>query len=215
MIETKTLLGFDRFFGTVDGLIVYMHRNQRCIRRKPLSVKPPTAPGQLAQQERMASIAIFYHALKSAGIYSWWQKAAEGMVVNGYNLLVKLNLPAFGREGMICDFTKIRITTGTVALPDALRVKPAGDKRWRIEWVNPPCQVNAGADDRLWLYVMKDSETFDVESVATGGVCRQDGGAEFTLPEELADYPHLYVVFSSQESGTCSESKYFNINLNM
>lgn len=214
MIENETSVGVDRFLGTLDDMIVYMHRNRRCIRRKPLTVKPPSAPGQVAQQERMASIAIFYRALKEVGIYAWWQKAAEGMLWHGYNLLVKLNLPAFEREGKICDFTKIRITTGPVALPDAPRLTPVGDGVWRLYWVNTPYQVNAGEDDRLWLFVMKDSETFDVEPVATGGICRRDGGVEFSLPKELTDYTHLYVVFSSPANGTCSESRYFNINLN-
>ena len=191
-----------------------MYRGRRCIRKKPSKVKPPSTAGQVAQQERMASIAIFYQALKEVGIYAFWQQASEGMVQNGYNLLVKGNLPAFDGEGRICDFSKLRLTAGTVALPDGLRVYGAGEGAWRIAWENTPNQVNASPDDRLRLYVMRDSETFAVRPVACGHACRRDGEVTFRLPEELREYLHLYVVFCSSTGEECSENKYFCLTLN-
>lgn len=118
--ENYPILG--NYLGAIDDLIFYMYRGRRCIRKKPTKVKPPSSPGQVAQQERIASIAIFYQALKEVGIYPYWQKAAEGKVTNGYNLLVQQNLPAFNSNGMICDFSKIRLADGILTLPDELRV---------------------------------------------------------------------------------------------
>ena len=103
------------FLGTIGDYVVYLYRGKRCIRRKPSKVKPPSAPGQVAQQERMASIAIFYQALKGVGIYDFWRQATEGMMLHGYNLLVQRNLPAFGGDGRICDFSKLQLTAGVRA----------------------------------------------------------------------------------------------------
>ncbi|WP_251619830.1 DUF6266 family protein [Odoribacter lunatus] len=213
MIITEEIPFLGCCLGTIDNLIVYRYRNRRCIRRKPSKVKPPSAPGQVAQQERMASIAIFYQALKEVGIYTYWQRAAEGMLLNGYNLLVKGNLPAFSGDGRICDFSKLRLTTGALALPDGLRVSRVEEGMWTVAWENTPNQVNASPDDRLQLYVMRDSETFAVKLLACGEVRRCDGRVSFRLPEELREYSHLYVAFCSHTEKRCSESKYFSLIL--
>ncbi|WP_251620129.1 DUF6266 family protein [Odoribacter lunatus] len=214
MIVSKNDSILGQFLGSTEDWIIYMHRQQRCMRRKPGKVKPPSAPGQVAQQERMASIAIFYQALKEVGIYPYWQKAAEGRVANGYNLLVQQNLPAFNSNGMICDFSKIRLTDGSLALPDELQLREAEEADgWVLAWTNTPYQVNARADDRLKLFVMKeDGGTFDVEPLEAVEGVRQDGQVMFRLPEYLQGYPHLYVLFCSH-TGVCSKSKYFNLLL--
>lgn len=204
---------FSSFRGKIDDVIIYMHRNRRCIRRMPAEVKFPSAPGQVAQQERMAAIAIFYQALKEVGIYPYWQKAAEGLPQTGYNLLVKNNLPAFSGEGRICDFSKILITMGKLPLPDELKLEPGEGGQWVLSWNNTPYTYKCAEDDRLMMVLMKDYETFDVELLDTGNYCRKDCRMEFQLPSKLNDYTHLYVFFCSRTDGKSSMSRYFNINL--
>lgn len=203
----------DRLSGSFKDVIIYKHRNQTCIRKKPLKMKSPSLLEQLAQQNRIASVAIFYRSLKKAGIYPYWRQAAAEMVMNGYNLLVKNNLPAFNGNGRICDFSKLRLTVGPVTLPDELQLHESGEGRWRMEWKNTFLQVNALSDDRLILCVMKDRETFEVKMLDVGTVCRCDGTLTFDLTGELKEYPHLYVVFCSHTGEKCSESRYFNIHL--
>lgn len=199
------------FLGTIGDYVVYLYRGKRCIRRKPSKVKPPSAPGQVAQQERMASIAIFYQALKEVGIYDFWRQATEGMMLHGYNLLVQRNLPAFGGDGRICDFSKLQLTAGAVALPDGLRVREEEEGVWRVEWEGTPLQANASPEDRLRLYVMKDRETFAVKAPECGDARRGDGTATFRLPEGQEAYLHLYVAFVSRNGKECSENKYFKL----
>lgn len=212
-IETSTF--FEHFSGKIDDFIVYMHRNKRCIRRKPTGIKPPSTPGQVAQQERMAAIAIFYQALKEVGIYAYWQKAAEGLLPTGYNLLVKNNLPAFSGEGRICDFSKIQMTMGNVPLPDDLNLSAGEGSEWVLQWNNTPHTSRSKENDRLWVVAMKDYETFDVAPLDTGECCRKDCRAKFQIPETLKDYTHLFVIFCSRTGGMCSESRYFNINFKL
>lgn len=202
MIIKNSLLGAG-LSGSMDGLILYERNGRLCGRRKPLDVKRPSAPGQVAQQARVASVAIFYQSLKDAGIYPYWKLAAKGKVQSGYNLLMMRNLKAFNGEGRICDFPKLRITEGEVALPDGLQVRKAEEGTWTVEWMNTPHQAGTSPDDRLRLYVMKDSETFAVKPVECGETCREDGTATFRLAGELEDYGHLYVVFVSCDGRGC------------
>ncbi len=211
MIESYENPDAGCFLGTIGDYVVYLYRGKRCIRRKPSKVKPPSAPGQVAQQERMASIAIFYQALKEVDIYDFWRQATEGMMLHGYNLLVQRNLPAFGGDGRICDFSKLQLTAGAVALPDGLRVREEEEGLWRVEWEGTPLQANASPEDRLQLYVMKDRETFVVKPLECGDARRSDGTATFRLPEEWKTYLHLYVAFVAHRGKECSENKYFNL----
>lgn len=200
--------------GRYGDTVFYAYRGLECARSIPAKVKPPSSPGQVAQQERMAAIAIFYQALKEVGIYDYWNKAAEGLVMNGYNLLVKLNLPAFCGEGTICDFAKLCPVTGMLGLPDELTLTPETDEAWELTWRNTPFQTNAAPDDRLLLLVMKDCETFDIVPLETGDACRRDEKTIFRIPANLKMFSHLYVVFCSRANGVCSESRYFKLTLN-
>ena len=209
----KSKKNFWDFSGAIDDYIVYTRRGQKCLRRKPREPKLPASPGQVAQQERMASIAIFYQALKEVGIYPYWQEASKGHLTHGYNLLVKANLPAFNYEGLICDFTKLQLTPKGLRLPDGMMLDAETDGMWRLSWANTPCTPHALPDDRLRLFLMRDGDTFDPEELDAGGAVRADGEARFRIPEGLQDYPHLYAFFCSRADGKSSKSRYFNINL--
>ncbi len=202
---------WNRFSGRLDDMVFYTYRGMACARMIPTEVKAPSAPGQLAQQERMASLAIFYQALKEAGIYAYWQQASEGMVWNGYNLLVKMDLPAFDGEGKIADFSKLRLTWGAVALPDRMALQQEKGLEWRLTWENTPLLPNARPDDRLMLFLMKDSETFSVEALETGGACRRDRQAVFRIPEEIREFPHLYAAFRTRTGEKSSVSGYYHL----
>lgn len=207
--QVSSLLG--NFTGRIGDFIVYMHRQQRCIRRVPEHMPPPSSPGQLAQQERIASVAIFYRVIKGTGLYNHWRKAAKGLVQNGYNLFVRENLKAFKGDGRICDFSKLRLTKGEVALPDGLGLRRGGDGEWVLEWENTPRQANARGEDEVRIYAMKDAETFDVKLLDAGLHCREEGRAVFRMEGECKDFFHLYVIFCCTANGSCSDSRYFSL----
>ncbi len=196
------------FTGRYDNMVFYDYRGMKCVRSMPEEVKAPSSPGQLAQQARVASIAIFYRALKEAGLYGYWRKATEGRLWNGYNLLVKSNLPAFDAEGRICDFAKLRISAGSVALPDGLECRPGEAGEWVLAWRNTPGQPNAALDACLRLFAVRDAETFRLVPIDAGGACRRDEEAVFRLPEDFTENAHVYVFFCSMPRGGASESRY-------
>ena len=153
------------FSGKIGDYVVYEYRGKTCIRHKPREPKLPSSPGQVAQQERMASIAILYQALKEVGIYPYWQQAAQGRIAHGYNLLLKANLPAFNYEGLICDFAKLQPTPNLLPLPDGLELAAEAGGTWRLSWRNTPCIPRAKDDDRLWLLLMRDGDTYTIDTL--------------------------------------------------
>lgn len=207
IIKNRSILGVG--VGRLGDFIVYKYRNRMCVRSRPAEVKFPGTPGQLAQQARMASVAVFYHALKEAGLYPYWKSRAEELSRFGYNLLVQADLPAFGGDGGICDFSKLWIVRGSLALPNGLALSKEPDGGWRLTWNPTSCHTAVQPDDLLRLYVMKDSESFDVVPLETEGCCRGDGQCVFRLPGKFCGFPHLYVFFCSHTGEKCSDSRYF------
>lgn len=198
--------------GKIGDCVVYDHRGQKCVRRIGKSQCPPT-PAQLAQRGRMASVAIFYRALKAAGIFPYWETAAIGKKAHGYNLLCSANLQAFNWKGAISDFAKLRLTPDLLPLPDGLSLVREADGAWRLEWAVVPGLPGAADDDYLKVFLMRDGETFNPECIVAGDACRADGRAVFRVPEALDDYRHLFIVFCSQAGDKCSESRYYNLLL--
>lgn len=61
------------------------------------------------------------------------------------------------------------------------------------------------------LFLMKDSETFSVEALETGGACRRDRQAVFRIPEEIREFPHLYAAFRTRTGEKSSVSGYYHL----
>lgn len=215
MKEKKDTTGnalFD-FVGTVDDYVVYVWRGRRCLRRRPKRPEGPPPPGVAAQRERLAACAVFFRALKEVGIYSYWQRAAEGMTMHGYNLLQKANMPAFQADGAIGDFAKLRLTPDLLPLPDDLTLSPEAEGSWRLAWRVAPPLPRAKDDDRVRLLAMRDNETFVLHPLDTGGACRADGEVGFAFPPSARDCSHLFAYFCSRTGEVCSLSMYFTLNL--
>lgn len=200
------------FKGKADGLIYYEYRGLPCVRRMPRNVQPPHAPGQIAQQERIAAVAIFYQALKEVGIYAYWQKAAERKVQTGYNLLVQANLQAFDAEGNICDFSKLRMTPDTLPLPDSLSLQAGEREEWQVTWKTSVPHPGASDDDRLVVALMEgNAANYEVELPDVGNFRRGDGEAVFRLPGKFEEYEKMYLYFENTKNCKSSLSILFNL----
>lgn len=199
--------------GTIDGYVVYTWRGQRCLRNKRRPPEGPLPRGLVAQQERIASVAVFYQALREAGLYPYWQEAARDMVPHGYNLLTRANLPAFGEDGTIRDFTKLRPTPDLMPLPDGLTLEAETEGTWRLTWDADGWIPGTADDDLLRLLAMRNADSFTLNAVDAGGAMRSDGEARFSLPGEIRDNAHLFVIFCSRTGAArCTSGRYYNLN---
>ena len=57
----------------------------------------------------------FYRELKRAGFDAFWQRAAKGLVLSGYNLVMAHNVGAFDETGKITDFRQLCLTPGSLS----------------------------------------------------------------------------------------------------
>ncbi len=198
--------------GKADNLIFYEFRGQPCIRSKPQDMAPPSSPGQVAQQERVAAVAIFYKSLRDAGLYAFWQKAAEGMVQTGYNLLLQKNIRAFNGDGCICDFSKLQMTPDLLPLPDLLSMRVGEEGEAVVEWSNSTPYPGAKEEDRLAIALMrKDTDVFDLV-ISDIGICRRrDERAVFRVADNFFLYEHFYIFFIAEDGERCSLGVWFHL----
>lgn len=210
MATIKTNI-FGKISGKLDGYIFYVRNGKQCMRRKPQSCLQPLTPAQVAQQERIASLAVFYHAIKDAGLYVFWQRAADQLPQTGYNLLISQNSKIFDVEGRIPDFSKLMLTPDSLPLPYNISLQAGTEGEWILQWEDLRWGKKTKRDDRLMVVLMKDEESYNVKIVDIGEIHREDCRAVVRIPEELRGYAHLFCLFYSQVEGKSSASKYFKV----
>lgn len=210
-ILENNLLG--QISGRLGDLVYYRSFGKTCVRRYAGKQSVPATELQQQQRSRMRAACIFYQALIAAGLKEAWNKATEGSLLSGYNLFMHLNMQIFSGQGVITDFSRIRLVTGCLPLPDMLEVKRLSptivDVRWQLR---ARCNRKR-LSDGLVLAFMKSERVYTVRVAETGGVCRSACEARIELPEDVAACPHCYCFFRSAQTGETSESRYFYLNV--
>lgn len=198
-----------RLQGKLGGCTVYDRMGETCVRTLPESRKL-TGKEVIAQQRRIASIAILYKALKSAELAKYWNDAEKPSGWSGYNLFVSKNLPAFTPDGLIGDADKVCLTVGTgIYLPDELSIRRGGENTWTLTWKNVTSYPGNDAGDCMILALMQGKDRFAIKIFDEAGVIRRrDEYAELILPAAWQGYTHLY-CFMRSETGKVSDSRHF------
>ena len=200
--------------GKREGFVVYRRLGQTCVRSLTNS-RASIGARQVEQQERIASLAVFFRALGSAGLKECWQRAEKPRQWNGYNLFVHRNIGAFTGEGTIGDFGKVELTAGRLSLPDNIRLRQEGE-RWVMEWENLTELSGDRGNDRMQVALMEGREDgFTVKvwgewrdgSRPEGGK-REEGRLAFRLPTAWRGYGRLYCFMRSENGGEFSPSRY-------
>ena len=135
MAESKNVL-LHGMSGRIGDLIVYHYHGKTYVRSMPEKGSVELTPEMKEQQERWAGVAAFYQAVKAAGLYAAWKKAAEGTGLTGYNLFVREHQMVFNREGYAADMSRLTVTVGRVGLPDGMRVAECDGETAVVEWRN-------------------------------------------------------------------------------
>ena len=212
MAESKNVL-LHGMSGRIGDLIVYHYHGKTYVRSMPEKGSIELTPEMKEQQERWAGVAAFYQAVKAAGLYAAWKKAAEGTGLTGYNLFVREHQMVFNREGYAADMSRLTVTVGRVGLPDGMRVAECDGETAVVEWRNEERYPDAEEEDRLAVVLVRQEkdEGWRVEVPAIGDWQRKHCRAIIRLPTEWAGVEQMYCFFQS-ESGEVSRSRYFYLN---
>lgn len=120
--------------GHVGDLVFYNYRGKTCARQRHWKQSGTATVAQQQQRCRMRAACIFYRALVAAGLKEAWTKAVEGSLLSGYNLFTRLNIQVFSGQGLITGFSRIRLDTGVLPLPDMLEVKRLSPTIVGVTW---------------------------------------------------------------------------------
>ena len=195
--------------GRLGDMVYYNYRGQQYVRKSPRRVETASAL-QAGQRMRFGAAIGFYRELKRAGFDAFWQRAAKGLVLSGYNLAMAHNVGAFDEAGRIVDFRRLCLTPGSLSLPWQMELQAgSAGGEWLLTWDTLQRAYKGGdLGDLLHAVVMRDEESYAVKTVDCGGACRGDGRAVVRIPEELSGYKHLFCFFSSQ-AGDATACEYF------
>lgn len=200
------------FTGRVGNLVFYKNGGKICVREVGRKAAGPATLLQQQQRMRIRAVAVFYQAVREAGLQPGWGYAAEKLPLNAYNLFVHYNILVFSGDGLITDFHQVRLTTGQVPLPERLCLKRVGRDRIEVKWKLTKAYLPDRLTDRLALAFMKSPSVYTVHVPEIPPVRRGDCGSGFVLPAEYAAYPHCFCFFKSETSEEVSRSRYFFLN---
>lgn len=193
--------------GRVGNLIFYAVRGETRVRSLPFMSRIPRTAGQEMSRKRLIVAVRFYQRMKSLALCDVWRKATREMVINGYNLFLRLNLHAFN-ERTLFDPAALSMTTGTLPRMNALRlIRQAGDEA-EICWENSLDADGERAKDRLCVVALFEGRIYSPAWLAGIDACRRERMATFRLGCVPSGRVHLYCFFMSRDGGSYSPSDY-------
>ncbi|TKG91618.1 hypothetical protein EYV94_21575 [Puteibacter caeruleilacunae] len=180
------------------------------VRSMPEKHKDAKSPKQQQQRKRFGAMNKLISRLNPIIIRPIWHGTSRKLP--GATLFSKANYQLFDKEGKITDYSKLKMTVGSFAVPFGMRFHNDEESEGviRIEWsqyIKPntyaPVKLNALAmcgDD----IVLLDNQDIDEENCM----------AQVSLPFAKGSEVHLYVFFSGNivpRKPTYSNSHYFHI----
>ncbi len=170
--------------------------------------KDSWTPLQLLHRQRISMVGGLWKQLKSTHVIPIWNLGSEEM--NGYALFMKVNLSAFGPDGIINDQRELQLSTGKLPLPLDLVASrhAAGSSVVEVSWKNDPNLKGIRLQDEL-MFVSYANVVYSV--LSSTGLRRSAQGGTFTLPVKPVDATHVYLFFASIDGNDYSESVCFEI----
>lgn len=200
------------FSGKADGLVYVKLNGEVYTRKLPKWKKESFSKGMLQNQQRFKRANEFCALFKDSVIPRIWNGISPKMT--GYALFLKTNMAAFGADGSLEDFQKIRLSTGNLTFPPGFEANRSAMDESLVE-VNWPKEMHVGGVhlfDQLMVISSRDGEFSDITPT---GIIREDLGGIFSLPDApMPQSPgpmHLFLFFASRDYRDYSESVCFEV----
>lgn len=200
---------FHKMKGKIGHLILYNVKGQIRTRTNSGKISVPWSPAQELQQNRLRSAVFFYRANQATLLPKIWRIAARNMVMSGYNLFLRENMPVFNAGHRIGDYSMLHISNGTLEFPQVLQVSDYENGKIRLTWKNLLPRTSGSMSDRLHAVWLDGNGNFSLHLLSIPEVPRWEEEAVLFLPEAGSKDLHLYVYFSNQEETQFSPDRYF------
>lgn len=189
--------------GKVGPVTMYQLRGKQIMRSLPVNRSGHRTENQLRNQKRFKEIRAFCTQFKEIVIPQIWNALATSS--SGYHLFMKTNSPAFDREGILADPMKIRLSMGTLPVPQGMQAQRTapGASTIALQWEKDPAWGGLPLRDQLMVISYGDGNYSDLKST---GLTRGNLGGSFELPSLVVPASHLYLFFESLDHRCYSES---------
>ena len=202
MAEVQDIFG-KKASGKAGPVSFYMSRGKTFMRSLPGKKTGPMTENQLRNQHRFKEIRQFCTPFKDVVIPQIWNGLAT--TSSGYHLFMKVNSPAFDRDGIISDPMKVHLSMGKLTLPEGFQAQrtTTGGTSIEVKWERDFTLPGKSSKDNLM--VISTGEGKYSAMVATG-LTRGDRVGTFELPELTVPATHIYLFFESLDQRYYSDS---------
>jgi len=192
------------------GPVVYVNFNGRnYVRIAPKERKKNSwSPKQVTYRKKFSKVCNFWSGTVPTKIKQIWDLDAERM--NGFNLFVKTNLPAFGSDGTVSDPERIHFSTGKLPLAHKLTAERTPDELGKVAvtWHNDSDSILESTRDELMMVIDFEGKIWG--PILTGALRKQES-AVIQLPAGLETVKGIYLFFGNEERELYSVDEYFGI----
>ena len=190
-----------------DGLVIAKRNGNYHYRRAPQrKVKDSWTPQQVLHRQRFSLVNKFCGLFKHSLIPQIWNY--EAVIMSGYSLFLKTNMPAFAADGSIADVKKIMLSTGKLPFPSDLTALPLESEPGILEvsWHKEPFLKGERQSDELMIISVADGHYSEITAT---NVKRWDLKGSFQLPPVPLAATHFYLLFASKDRRDYSPSVCF------
>ena len=208
--------------GMIGGIVLVNFNGGTYMRRAPQRQKKDSwTPQQLLHRQRFSMVNKFCGQFKSSLIPQIWNAATFSKVQNfgkvqitnmmsGYALFLKSNMPAFAPDGSVADVKKLRLSTGSLTLPQGIEAhrSAVGTSTIQVSWDYDGHIGGKNLKQELMLISAGDGLYSEITAT---GILKGYLNGSFELPELPKAATHIYLFFTSQDRRDYSESVCFEI----
>ena len=201
---TKVIQGLETLLSGKFGDKVFVQRNGKTyVRSAPKRMKDVSTPAMLLNQKRFKEIMRYCGQFKNGLIPQVWNLSAVN--TSGFRLFQKVNSPAFAKDGSLLDAKLIKLSTGSLPLPEGMTAgrAQAGSSTIMVSWEQDLHLGGIHLQDELMVVSAGDGL---YSAIKATGIVRNALHGSFELPGLAAPATHIYLFFGSQDKQEYTES---------
>lgn len=194
--------------GKVGNVVFYQLNGETFVKTAQQRTSDSWTEVQQLHRKRFKEASGLWREIKYSQIPRIWNCGAQKM--NGYALFIKTNLPAFATDGGLVDARELKLSAGSLPLPQEFTAQRKEPKEPLITatWQNKSQPKGERLEDELMVICSAGDAYTDVMGT---GIRRKDLEGAFALPAIHVPIKYVYLFFASGNRKEYSESVCFEV----